>query len=261
MGEDNKSIIKIELPEFIDKALNNVVDKPSRTIGDIISDCLFLVFGKINYKAELKRIEYVNGLKMFSEDLEKKVSAIPCENRVEPKVHTVCTALECMKYCIEEPELRGMFSTLIANSININMANHVHPSFGEIIRQLTPNDAKLIVWLKEHYNVPMIRFKEKMINNNQYFILPFMLIQYSDCDVIKLQLSIENLSRLKLINTIQGEPLAESKLYDDIKQTNNYIILRNSIIENMKEGYVLFDEYGAIELTQFGRRFIEACCE
>lgn len=251
---------KIELPKSIDNALNNILEKPTRTIGEVVSDCLFLVFGKINYKAELKRVEYASGIERFAKELEDKVDSIPEEDRIEPSVHTICTALESMRYCVEEPELREMFSTLIANSINANITVHVHPSYGEIIRQLTARDARLIMWFKNRYNVPVIRVKENSLKYNQYILLPYMFLDYSETNVEDLQISIENLSRLNLIKVIFDKVISETKLYDNIKETENYISVRNIIEKNKKDEYVMLDEYGVIELTQFGKRFIDVCC-
>src|SRR5574344_422848 len=110
------SFINIKLPDSIDNAVKNLTDKPTATIGDVISDCLFLVFGGIGQMAALKRAKYSFELEHFKTELEEKLNAIPEEKRIEPNMHTICTALDSMRFCVEEKELRDMFATLIANS-------------------------------------------------------------------------------------------------------------------------------------------------
>ena len=173
----SNSLIKIEVPKSIDNMIYKLTDKPAATIGQIVSDCLLLVFGDTNQKAELRRLQYAYNIKNFANELEKKIEDIPEENRVEPKIHTVCTALESMKYCVEEPELRNMFSTLIANSMNANIYERVHPSYGEIIRQLTPYDAKLINWMKTQRGIPAIRFRLQIKEKDEYIQMPTIYLE------------------------------------------------------------------------------------
>ena len=50
----NNSLVNIEVPDCVDKTLKNLTDKPSTTLGQVLSDCLFLVFGGISQKLLLK---------------------------------------------------------------------------------------------------------------------------------------------------------------------------------------------------------------
>lgn len=136
--------IGIDLPDSIDNAVGNLTGKPTETIGTTISDCIFLVFGGISHKAELKRIQYTAALKEFKDELENKINAVPEEKRVEPNTHIIYTAIDNMRFCVEEKQLRDMFSTLIANSVNSDKTDLVHPSYGEIIKQMTSLDATIL---------------------------------------------------------------------------------------------------------------------
>lgn len=254
------TLVKIEVPESIDNAINNLSNKPTETIGQILSDCLFLVFGGLNQKAELKRAKYAFELKEFSKELEKKVEDIPEEKRLEPNIHTVCTALDSMRYCVEEPELRDMFSTLIANSMNMDTYESVHPSYGEIIRQLTAYDANVILWMKNQKAIPTVRFRVQMKDKNEYIQLPTIYLEYGFDSMEMLQVSLENLSRLKIIDLNLETSFSDGKLYEDVKRTNNYLDDKKDIESQIKEKQELNEIYGSIDITQFGRKFIEACC-
>ncbi len=259
-GKVTNSLVKIEVPESIDKAVNNLTGKPTETIGQVLSDCLFLVFGGISQKAEIKRVKYAVALKEFSKELEKKVESIPEERRLEPNTHTVCTALESMRYCVEEVELRNMFSTLIANSMDKEMFEIVHPSYGDIIKQLTSYDAKLLLWMKDQEAIPMVRFRVNNKVKNEYLQLPTIYMEYGVDTIEMLQVSLENMSRLKLIDLNLDAAYSDKQLYEIIKKMENYNKDKASVESRLEEDKVLDEELGSIEISQFGRKFIDACC-
>lgn len=223
-----------------------------------------LVFGGINQKAALRRAKYAFDLKEFSKELESKVEAIPNEKRMDPNVHTVCTALDNMRYCVEEPELRQMFSSLIANSLNSDTCEKVHPSYGEIIKQLTGFDASLIIWMKGRMGVPTIRFHIEHKEKDELIQIPLIYIDYGTDAFDKLQVSLENLSRLKIIDLKLNETYADRSIYDEVKKTERYLKDKEEFEKeagSVYDGYGKIEEtYGSIEITQFGRKFIEACC-
>jgi len=259
-GNITNSLVKIEVPESIDEAVKNLTGKPTETIGQVLSDCLFLVFGGISQKAELKRVKYAFALKEFTKELEKKVESIPEERRLEPNTHTVCTALESMRYCVEEVELRNMFSTLIANSLDKEMHEIVHPSYGDIIKQLTSYDAKLILWMKKQEAIPAIRFRVNIKGKNEYLQLPTIYIEYGEDTIEMLQVSLENLSRLKIIDLNLDTSYSDKQLYENIKKMKKYNEDKTSVESQIEENKKLDDVLGSIEISQFGRKFIDACC-
>ena len=110
-----------------DKAIMNLTDKPTATIGETVSDCLFFVFGGISQVAAKRRIRYEVDLNCFKEELQAKIDNIPKENRMELNVQVICSALDHMRYCLKEKELRELFSSLIANLINAkNVVWYIH---------------------------------------------------------------------------------------------------------------------------------------
>ena len=62
----NKTEIKIELPE----AVNKVLDKPATTLGEKISDLLEIIFGGITYSKE--KLEYKDIVILNTEEVKEK---------------------------------------------------------------------------------------------------------------------------------------------------------------------------------------------
>ncbi len=76
-------------------------------------------------------------------------------------------ALEASRYYIEEEELRKMFAKLIASSMNKNKSeiSITHPSFVEIIKQLTPLDAQILDFIiNNNQTAPIVRIGIKYPN-------------------------------------------------------------------------------------------------
>lgn len=259
-GNVTNSLVKIEIPESIDEAVKNLTGKPTETIGQILSDCFYLVFGGISQKAELKRVKYAFALKEFSRELEKKVESIPEERRLEPNTHTVCTALDSMRYCVEEVELRNMFSTLIANSMDREMFEIVHPSYGDIIKQLTSYDAKLILWMKNREAIPAVRFRVNIKEKNEYLQLPTIYIEYGMDTIEMLQVSLENMSRLKIIDLNLDTSYSDKQLYENVRKMKKYNEDKADVESQIEDDKQLDEVLGSIEISQFGRKFIDACC-
>lgn len=104
------------IPKFLDSALTPVI------------------------KAKARRD---NNLKLFLEDLNKKVNEIPEDKLQEPPLNIVGPALDDVaKFYYDEEYLRKLFANLIASSMNKDC--YVHPSFIKTIEQLSPDDAKII---------------------------------------------------------------------------------------------------------------------
>ena len=76
--------------------------------------------------------------------LEEKCSKIPEDRLVKPPAYIIGPALETSKYYYEQDDLRNMFTNLIANLFDIQMYRAIHPAYIEIIKQLSPLDAKLL---------------------------------------------------------------------------------------------------------------------
>ncbi len=146
MANDSKnkiSLINAEIPDCVDNAVTNLTDKPTKAIGDTLSDIWFIVFGGISHYADKRKLRYAAELEKMNLELHKEVSKIPIEKIIEPDIQIVAPALEASKFCVEKEELRKMYVKLIASSLNSEKSLSVHPIFTDIIRKMSSTDAKL----------------------------------------------------------------------------------------------------------------------
>ena len=118
-------------------ALAKVFDGPFKTIEDL----WYMHFG---HKYALERAKYEAGVEALKAETIAELQKIKPENQIEPKLCIAGTAMDAAKYFVEEPDLRTMFAKLIASASDISKVTTVHPAFVEIIKQLTPFEAKIL---------------------------------------------------------------------------------------------------------------------
>jgi len=161
--------INVNLPDSVDNAIKNVTDPLSKEIGKTLGDCWFLIFGGISQSAEKKRIKYCQDLQTFQNEIEESVSKVPDDIRREPSSQIVLTTLENAKYCVEEKELRDLFTAVLTASIDSTQI--VHPSFPHIIGQMSPNDAKMMKYLVRQTYFPICDIIRSKKNSSQVTVL------------------------------------------------------------------------------------------
>jgi len=142
MGMQNPFDIK--LPESIDKSANNILDKPTKEIGETIGDIFYLIFGGIQHAAAKKRLNYSIKLEQFEHELRDAALRIPDVKRVLPSFSSLGKLLDDAKYSVEDDTIRKRFVELIASSLHSDTTDLVHPSFSIILSQMTPAEASIL---------------------------------------------------------------------------------------------------------------------
>lgn len=252
---NNTSLINLpELPDSIDNAVKNLTDKPTLSIGQTISDCWFLVFGGISQLAEKKRAKYTHDLALFKQELETSVSKIPEENRVEPSSQIVLQALEQAKYCVEEPELRKMFVSLLTSSVE--PGSHAHPSFSTIISQMSPTDAKMLEIFKRspQYMICDLRYTISQTNVFQTLESNIFLSGPNDIPQNIKSISISSLIHLGLLEIPFDQTIEPQSSYEVFKSSDAY----HAALENYPENELEFEKK-LVRLTRLGKSFISCC--
>jgi len=122
--------------------------KALQTIGKVVNAALTPAYGLV---WGIEKIEsYVK--KRVSEKLKN----IPKEDIESPNPTVVGPALEALKYTGHEESLREMYANLLANALDKNTKHDAHPSFVEIIKQLSSAEADLLVFLSDLEKYPIV---------------------------------------------------------------------------------------------------------
>lgn len=256
MSERPNSLINLpDIPSSVDNAVQNLTDKPSLSIGTTFADLWDLVFGGISYLSEKRKIKYNHNLEEYRKKLESSLKQIPPEKVVEPSIQTTAQALENSKYCISQENLQEMFVALISNSMNSDYQKDIHPSFAEILKQMSPLDAQIIrVFVNSGANgFPICSYL--LENENGYFtLLEHVFLQYPTSYLPECSISISSLVRLGLLEVSYDSPIRDNEKYSPFAKHDWYIKLQKQY-----QNQTIFIRKGRVWTTPLGCSFTRVC--
>lgn len=253
-------IIPEDFPDCIDRPVEEAITPVAKGIGKTLSDLWFLAMGGLSQLAEKKRIKYAIELEEFKESLEKKVNAIPTENRVEPNTQIACQALEDAKYCADNKDVREMFANLIASTMNSEFCDAVHPSYSIILKQMTSEDAKFFQNFIGKSNLPICRFKLQFDNRSFSTLIDYSYFTKKDAkreEVNSNALIISSLERLGIISLHFDSYIKHTELYQVYEDSDIFNVLKK--IYSADECKVVLVK-GYADLTVFGKKLLDICC-
>lgn len=163
----------------------------------------------------------------------------------------------------EEPEIRQMYAALLANSMNKVVKNGVHPGFVEIIKQLCPDEAKILRYMATNPVIPIITLRMQDEKGEGYDLLKRFsdIGERASCEnPYEINKYFDNLIRLGILET-PGElsSLANKSLYDVLKN-HSYIAGFKIPLEYINpELYKTKFQESFIKITDYGNAFCKIC--
>lgn len=196
--------------------------------------------------------------------LADKLKNIPLENIVTPPSYIGIPALQAISYCMDDQELREMYAELLKTAMNSQTTEDVHPTYVEIIKQMSPYDAIVFKKLLEVLVQPCIGVSYR--NKSTGASYPIQdIVAFADLEkypLVSTQIALENLERLRLIEINKKSKYADTAAYisikDNIKTTVEHFIMDNADRLPVDEYEVIYNEY-LILIRGFGQFFARAC--
>jgi hypothetical protein len=190
-----------------------------------------------------------------------KLQNIPSKNIETPNPAVAGPALEALKYTGQDKTLREMYANLLANALDIDTKNDAHPSFVEIIKQLSPKEALLLLFLSEKTTYPAV------CSCMDQQTLRGVWQGFGDSSIVKNRIKNEFVS-----------VCSDHKGHLDVKSAlDNYrrlqiLDIESSTTQEIKENWMAFVSENGIEkleleithteelfFTSFGMKFIQIC--
>lgn len=202
-------------------------------------------------------------LRLTAESVREKIKAIPEEKLVEPEPYVAIPAMQQLSYCVNNEELRELYANLLVSSMNVDKKWQVHPAFVDIIKQLTPDEAKFIRNLRPFVSInnPLIdvRIEYDETGSGRTIISNFTNVGLDQLDVPhNIGSYIDNLERLKLICIPPTMSLTNKDLYEPLK---THYLLTNSLPKQLGPNQKIGYDYKVFNLTNFGFDFVNICCK
>lgn len=201
-------------------------------------------------------------LDMLYQMIMDNLKNVPAENIVAPKARIAVPVLQNASIT-EEQEIRDMYANLLASSMNKVVQDGIHPGFVDIIRQLAPDEAKILQYMSTHKTIPTITLRYVYENNSGIAVIKNFSDIGEKCGCEK-SLSINtyfnNLERLGVIKDVDNwRSLTDKNLYEPLKQ-HAYIIQNSNESLVKGRGYSKTKiEESFVELTDYGIAFCKVC--
>ena len=204
----------------------------------------------------------------FCQRIGKKLDAIPQEHRSPPNANVVGPALEAVRNADGEADLQDMYANLIASSMDKRVVRGVLPSFVEILKQLSSDEAKILGAIKKGPAVPIVHIQQVVVNDagvrtsgldvekNQSLIGEQAGCEYPE----QAPAYLDNLARLGIVRFLaNGTHYADQSLYRGVELDPRILALREQY-EKPPRYRTKYVQTG-LELTTFGRAFIRSCVQ
>lgn len=258
MDEFQQELTKATVENTVGAVYNDIVSPSAKPIGTVVS----LLPRTIRLFFSRWEKWVVNAEKSFeltAEAIQEKVAQIPEEKLSEPEPAIAVPALQQLSYCYDSQELREMYANLLVSSMNVDTKYEVHPAYVDIIKQLTPDEAKL---LKRIFQIkddcPLISVRRCNADNSYNEVVRnFSTIAFDVCEKpLNIYAYLDNLERLKLIDMPYGRYITDEQEY---KPLINHEIIRKIMSEVLPKGHHWDIEKKYFYLTAFGKNFVEIC--
>lgn len=250
-----REIVK-EVPIYKDaiqpaaKEIGTALQTVAKSINVALAPVSALVWGYDQIK------DFVN------ESLAERFKDLPKERLVTPSPTIAGPTLEALRYAGHEPLLRELYANLLATSMDAKTAEEAHPAFVEILRQLTPDEARIIRLFGKSYSHPIItvRQNDKDPSKGGIDILRhFSLLGYeAGCSHPHLTSSyLDNLCRLGLAEIPAYTHLTAPGVYEPLEKHQTVLDTISMIEKQLDKTSKIIREN--LRVTTLGKQFCHAC--
>ena len=261
MNEDLGKEMAIEAAKAVAvEGYKDTLQPTLKTVGGIIAlpfQAIDAALSKPKLWVAEKHYNYERTLEL----LHEKLKNTPEEQIVPPENYVAIPALQQISYCFDSDELRDMYANLLANSMNKVVKNGVHPGFVEIIKQLSPDEAKMLRYLYKNPLVPTIAIKVYKKPSGMVIVQHLFtnIMEICKCENPNgYEKAVDNLLRLGLVKLPDDESLTDKSQYEQLKN-HPYILNKKKYLEALENVATVDFIEGHIELTAFGRSFCDIC--
>jgi hypothetical protein len=92
----------------------------------------------------------------------EKLRGVPPERIQTPSLLVAGPTLEALRYAGHEESLRELYANLLATSLDSATARNAHPSFVTIIRDMSPDEGRIIRLFSTRYVFPVVDLQAAM---------------------------------------------------------------------------------------------------
>ena len=199
----------------------------------------------------------------FASDMAEKISDIPDADLTSPPPSVAVPAMQGLGYSLDEPMLKEMYLNLLATATDSRRGDEAHPSFAEIIRQLSGPEAALLSGCLPLGNVAIVQVRkiESPISGGGFTVLQNHIVPISDDDThqpveeASAAVWVDNWMRLGLVTVRYDEHFVTKGRYIWAEERPEVLRHRE---EHESDTVEIEIHEGILHVTDFGQRFAAA---
>lgn len=233
------------------------VGKALETVGRTVNAALMPLRGMVWGMEQLEQF--------VKQRVGAKLKDTPLEAIQTPKANVAAPAFDAVRMAGDDPDLQEMYANLIATAMDRRVALRVFPSFVEILKQLTSDEAKILrlIGSQNPVSLPIVhlRLQHLHVQHGRTVVNNLSHVGFdAGCEYPRLVTSyIDNLIRLGLLNPFsEHRAYAGQGIYDRLESDPELLKLKSEFEQADPEYEGRFVRSG-LEVTSLGSDFIRAC--
>lgn len=258
MGIEDK--LTDEVTKLAPEVYKDLVKPAAQEVGVVVGRSAKALLSPVRaFLWSWERIE-----QLVVDGVNRRFDKIPEEQRKTPDPEIAVPLIQALTYTAQNDTLREMYLNLLTNSMDTAMDKNVHPSFVDLIKQMSALDAKVFETLARETGY------QKVINPNvtikdqgKIFVSAcpewFMGLKIDGHDIFDTSASMLRLSKFGLIE-LMFDRTAGNERYDELKTHPELIPILdqyrkvNPILE-----LELTATHSILYVNEYGRQFKRAC--
>ena len=258
MNEDIKDIVSSS-PKVLESLYGDLAQPGVKAIGQALGTALefctslLLPIKLLNEKFKLNFAKRLN-------EYKAKLEAIPEDKRCEVHPQIGLPIIEKLTYTTCD-EIADLFTSLLASASSIDTANTAHPAFISMIERMSPDEARILEYLKNKEDIQYCDINVYSNQNSGYDTL-FEHVTMIKEDVALIypentNAYLANLVSLGILRDKKGTFRMDKTQYNRIKGKYQVEELTAKFVPERWKSIDVEESY--YQVTPFGRLFIQAC--
>lgn len=193
-------------------------------------------------------------------DYGAKLNAIPEEKRIEVHPQIGVPIVEKLLYTTSD-QIAELFSNLLASASNIDTVNSVHPAFISMIERMSPDEARILEYLKDKEDIQYCDINAYSNQNPGYNTLYEHVTMVEDDVALTYPQNtnayLANFVSLGILLDKKGVFRMDKTQYDRIRKRYQVEALTEKLVPTIYKSIEVDESY--YQVTPFGKLFIQAC--
>lgn len=258
MNEDIKDIVSSS-PKVLESLYGDLAQPGVRAIGQALGTALefctslLLPIKLLNEKFKLNFAKRLN-------EYKTKLEAIPEDKRCEVHPQIGLPIIEKLTYTTCD-EIADLFTSLLASASSIDTANTAHPAFISMIERMSPDEARILEYLKDKEDIQYCDINAYSNQNSGYDTLAehVTMIEHDVALIYPKNTNayLANLVSLGILRDEKGTFKMDKAQYNRIREEYLVEEFTASAVPEIYKSIEVEESY--YQVTPFGRLFIQAC--